>query len=121
MLAEVIYDKYETLNTRVRQESQSRQFELLLDQLQKQLYELEYTVAQNTLTELMSIGVRREELKPYLLELLFFWNESEREAELKQSLQFWADSDLVSEAARERLQELVQHPKKKAVRNWMAE
>ena len=66
MLAEVIYDKYETLNTRVRQASQDRQFELLLEQLQKQLYGLECTAAQSTLAELMSIGIRREELKPYL-------------------------------------------------------
>ncbi len=121
MLAEVIYDKYETLNTRVRQASQSRQFELLLKQLQEQLYGLEYTAAQSTLAELMSIGIRRAELKPYLLELLFFWNECGREEELKQSLQFWVDSDLLSEAARERVQQLAKAPERAAVRKWMKE
>jgi len=121
MLAEVIYDKYETLNTRVRQASQNRQYELLFEQLQKQLYGLEYTDAQNTLAELMSIGIRREELKPYLLELLFFWNECRREKELKQTLQFWVDSDLLSEAAREQLQALAQAPEQVAIRSWMAE
>jgi len=36
-------------------------------------------------------------------------------------LQFWADSELISEAARERVQALTQNPEKEAVRGWMAE
>ena len=38
---------------------------------------------------------------------------------MKQTLQFWVDSDLLSEAARERVQQLAKAPERAAVRKWM--
>ncbi len=119
VLAEVIYRRYAELNTQRRQESENRQFELLLEQLKKQIYQLEYMEARNTLKELTGIGIRRDELRAYFFELLFFWNECGRQEPVKEVLQFWIDSSLLSEAAQQQAVKLRGTPEQPAIRQWL--
>ncbi len=121
VLATTISHKYLELNTRLRRRAEEQSFELLFEKLPQQLYVTEYEKAQETLSKLMELGIRRKELRPYLYELLFFWKEAGTADFVQRNLQYFIDSGLLSEAALQHAKEVQQQPERAAVDRWLAE
>lgn len=119
VLAGVIHEQYQSLTETRLQETSAGLFDALKKDLDGQIYQLNYAGATDTLTQMFQLGVRREELRPYLLELLFFWNECGRKPEIEKILTLWRDSGLLSAALLEGTRPLAPAYDKVALRNWL--
>ncbi|MDX1911926.1 MAG: SUMF1/EgtB/PvdO family nonheme iron enzyme [Saprospiraceae bacterium] len=119
VLAGVIHEQYQSLTETRLQETSAGLFDALKKDLDGQIYQLNYAGATDTLTQMFQLGVRREELRPYLQELLFFWNECGRKPEIEKILLLWLESNLLSAALLGGARQLAPAYDKAALRNWL--
>lgn len=119
VLAKMIHERYKALTDEKLATTTSGYFDNLTASLNAQLYQLQYPEAQQTLAQLFQLGIRREDLRSALMELLFFWNEAGHVASVQEMLNFWADSTLLSPRLLGLLDPVRQTPKRDAVREWL--
>jgi len=126
VLAKVIRERYKTLTetklelTETKLESTAGgYFDELKEKLSGQIYGLEYFEAQSTLNTMFQLNIRREELIPFLFEMLFFWNETKGIQPLEQTFAFWRDSNLLSQNLATEFQLLLQKNDRDSIRQWL--
>ncbi|PHN00703.1 SUMF1/EgtB/PvdO family nonheme iron enzyme [Flavilitoribacter nigricans] len=121
VLARVIRERYHTLTEAKLHETTVGYFDELKEKLRQQIYQLQYLEANTTLEQLLDLGIRRQELLPFLQELVFFWVETnfEEGAFAGGLIKKWLDSRLLSESLQAEGGGLVFPFDKKQVRQWL--
>ena len=119
VLAPVIHGRYKTLTEARLRETRTGFFDRLLKDLHDQIYSLRYREAQDTLKQAFELDIRREDLRPFLFELLFFWNETGRREPAQQTLQYWLDSHILSEKLALEAERLGPKPARDDLRDWL--
>ena len=119
VLAKVIRQRYESLTDAKLKETSEGYFETLKKELNNWIAQIQFEKATNTLTLLLGLGVRREDLRPFLFELLFFWNEAKKNKHISKLLKMWLDSNLLSEKLIYELHSISKKPTIQAIRNWL--
>jgi formylglycine-generating enzyme required for sulfatase activity len=119
VLAKMIHERYKALTDEKLATTTSSYFDNLMTSLNAQLYQLQYPEAQQTLAQLFQLGIRREELRSALTELLFFWNEAGKQQQVSESVRLWANLPLPSWRLSSLLDDLIRNPKRNAVRDWL--
>ena len=119
VLAKMIHERYKALTDEKLATTTSSYFDNLMTSLNAQLYQLQYPEAQQTLAQLFQLGIRREELRSALMELLFFWNEAGNIKSVREMLIFWADSTLLSPRLSSLFNAMHGDTNRAAVREWL--
>ncbi|MFM9952331.1 MAG: SUMF1/EgtB/PvdO family nonheme iron enzyme [Saprospiraceae bacterium] len=115
VLAKVIQERYKAL-TSIKLTIMGRN---LMISLNTQLLKLQYIQAQESLIQLMKIGISKEELLGPLMELLFFWNEAGVINRMYELFQLLADSTFKSPELSYLLSAVHQTTRRDAVRQWL--
>jgi len=116
VLAPVIQQQFQRRSDIRLDETQLRQFDLLIEKLSRYLYSLKYEQAQVTLQEIFNLNIRRDELRIFLLELLYFWNEVGHEEYVISNLNMLYNGNLLWSTGKTFTQSLLKNPDRKNVR-----
>ncbi len=119
VLAKVIRERNKKLTEAKLESTSGHFFDELKEKLGNQIYGLQYLEAQDTLTTMFLLNIRREELRPFLFEMLFFWNEALRQQQIAQTLTFWLDSGLLSPALAATLSAPHDPDDRDTIRHWL--
>ena len=119
VMAKAIHQRHERVVQDKLAERTEGYFDELLAKLKKQLYQLQYPAAQATLRQLLELGIRRQELRPFLLELLFFWNEAARPEQAAEALRLCIDSQVFTGAADPSAVSTLSANSTKNIRQWL--
>ena len=121
VLAKVIRERYQALTEAKLKETTEGYFNELKKKLSLQIYQLQYREASATLEELLQLGIRREELQPFLHEITFFSTETNLDNGSSTGfwIQKWIDSNLLSESLKTEGASLPFPLDKASTRRWL--
>ncbi|HAD11811.1 MAG TPA: hypothetical protein DCF33_05160, partial [Saprospirales bacterium] len=119
VLARVIHERHQSATEAKLKETSEGYFDALKKDVAGQIYRLEYPAAMATLQQMIQLGIRRDELQPFLMELMFFWNESGLKKEVDKIVSLCLENNLMAEAMQGNLRLLASQFDKHAIRRWL--